>query len=95
MLHAGLEGIEKGYELPDPIESNLYDLTPNERENLGVEQLPETLGEAIDELAGSELALKALGEHVFTRYVDLKRAEWEDYRVQVSPWELDQYLSVL
>jgi glutamine synthetase len=95
MLHAGLEGIEKGYELPDPIESNLYDLTPKEREKLGIEQLPETLGEAIDELAGSELALKALGEHVFTRYVDLKRAEWEDYRVQVSPWELDQYLSVL
>ena len=46
-------------------------------------------------MAGSELALKALGEHVFTRYVDLKRAEWEDYRVQVSPWELEQYLSVL
>ena len=39
--------------------------------------------------------LKALGEHVFTRYVDLKRAEWEDYRVQVTPWELEQYLSVL
>jgi glutamine synthetase len=46
-------------------------------------------------MAGSELVLKALGEHVFTRYVDLKRAEWEDYRVQVSEWELDRYLSVL
>jgi len=95
MLHAGLEGIEKGYELPDPMETNLYDLSAEERKSLGIEQLPETLGEAIEEMAGSELVLKALGEHVFTRYIDLKRAEWEDYRVQVSPWELEQYLSIL
>ena len=95
MLHAGLEGIEKGYELPDPMETNLYDLTADERSRLGIQQLPETLGEAIEEMANSELVLKALGEHVFTRYVDLKRAEWEDYRVQVSPWELERYLSVL
>ena len=95
MLHAGLEGIEKGYELPDPMETNLYDLSANERSRLGIEQLPETLGEAIEELAQSELVLKALGEHVFTRYIDLKRAEWETYRVEVTPWELKKYLSVL
>jgi glutamine synthetase len=95
MLHAGLEGIEKGYELPEPMETNLYDLSADERARLGVEQLPETLGEAIEELANSELVLKALGEHVFTRYVDLKRAEWEEYRVEVTPWELNRYLSVL
>jgi glutamine synthetase len=95
MLHAGLEGIEKGYELPDPMETNLYDLTAEERKKLGIEQLPETLGEAIEEMAESELVLKALGEHVFTRYVDLKRAEWDDYRVQVSEWELERYLPIL
>jgi glutamine synthetase len=95
MLHAGLEGIEKGYELPDPMETNLYDLTAEERKKLGIQQLPETLGEAIEEMAGSELVLKALGEHVFTRYVDLKRQEWDDYRVQVSEWELERYLPVL
>src|ERR671934_549742 len=95
LLHAGLEGIEKGYELPPPMETNLYELTADERARLGIEQLPETLGEAIEEMSRSELVLKALGEHVFTRYVDLKRAEWEDYRVQVSPWELEQYLSIL
>ena len=94
MLHAGLEGIEKGYELPDPMETNLYDLTAEERKKLGIQQLPETLGEAIEEMAKSELVLKALGEHVFTRYVDLKRAEWDDYRVQVSEWELERYLSI-
>jgi glutamine synthetase len=95
MLHAGLEGIEKGYELPEPMETNLYNLSADERARLGVEQLPETLGEAIEELANSELVLKALGEHVFTRYIDLKRAEWEEYRVEVTPWELNKYLSVL
>ena len=95
MLHAGLEGIEKGYELPDPMETNLYNLSASERSRLGIEQLPETLGEAIEELAGSELVLKALGEHIFTRYIDLKRAEWDDYRVEVSPWELNRYLPLL
>jgi glutamine synthetase len=95
MLHAGLEGIEKGYELPDPMETNLYNLTASERARLRIEQLPETLGEAIEELAGSELVLKALGEHIFTRYIDLKRAEWEDYRVEVTPWEHNRYLSIL
>lgn len=95
MLHAGLDGIEKGLELPAPMERNLYDLTAVERARLGIEQLPETLGEAIEELAGSELVRKALGEHIFTRYVDLKRAEWDEYRVEVSPWELNRYLSIL
>src|SRR5881392_388938 len=94
LLQAGLEGIEKGYELPEPMERNLYDLSHDERQRLGIEQLPETLGEAIEEMAQSEVVLKALGEHVFTRYVDLKRAEWEDYRVQVTPWELERYLAV-
>ena len=60
----------------------------------GIEQLPETLGEAIEELAGSELVRKALGDHIFERYVDLKREEWEEYRVQVTKWELERYLPI-
>jgi glutamine synthetase len=95
LLHAGLEGIEHGYELPDPMETNLYHLTPEQRRERGIVSLPETLGEAIDELADSELARKALGPHIFDRYVELKRGEWDDYRVQLSQWELDKYLSVL
>jgi glutamine synthetase len=94
LLQAGLEGIEKGYELPEPIESNLYDLSESERASLGVGQLPETLGESIEEMAKSELVERALGEHIFSRYIDLKRAEWSDYRVQVTPWELERYLAV-
>jgi glutamine synthetase len=95
MLHAGLEGIEKGYELPEPMETNLYDLSPEERAERGIEQMPETLGEAIEVLAESDLVEKALGDHIFPRYVDLKREEWEEYRVQVSRWELERYLPTL
>jgi glutamine synthetase len=95
LLMAGLEGIEKGYELPEPMEKNLYHLSPDERKRLGIEQLPETLGEAIELTAESELILRTLGEHMFNRYVEIKRQEWEEYRVQVSQWELDRYLSVL
>jgi glutamine synthetase len=95
MLHAGLEGIEKGYQCPEPMETNLYDLTHDEREAKGITQLPETLGEAIEELASSELVRRALGDHIFERYVELKREEWEEYRVQVSQWELERYLPIL
>jgi glutamine synthetase len=95
LLAAGLEGIEKGYELPEPMEKNLYHITPEERKRLGIEQLPETLGEAIELTAESELVLRTFGEHIFNRYVEIKRQEWEDYRVQVSQWELDRYLSIL
>jgi len=94
LLHAGLEGIEHGYELPEPMERNLYDLSPSEREARGIEQLPETLGDAIDAMAHSGVARKALGDHIFSRYVELKREEWDEYRVQVTPWELQTYLSV-
>jgi glutamine synthetase len=94
LLHAGLEGIEKGYELPDPIERNLYDLSEADRQAMGVDHLPETLGEAIEEMAGSSMVERALGSHIFSRYIDLKREEWDEYRVQVTPWELERYLSV-
>jgi glutamine synthetase len=95
LLHAGLEGIEKGYELPDPMETNLYHLTAEQRRERGIVSLPETLGEAIDELSQSELAKKALGPHIFDRYVELKRKEWDEYRVQLTDWEMKKYLPVL
>ena len=95
LLHAGLEGIEGGYELEPPMEKNLYHLTHDERERAGIESLPESLGEAIELGAASELLLKCFGEHIHSRYVDLKREEWEDYRVQVTPYELERYLPLL
>jgi glutamine synthetase len=95
LLHAGLEGIEQGYELPEPMETNLYHLTPEQRRERGIVSLPETLGEAIDELAQSDLVRRALGPHIFDRYIELKRKEWDEYRVQLSEWEMERYLSVL
>ncbi|GAC1438668.1 MAG: type I glutamate--ammonia ligase [Solirubrobacteraceae bacterium] len=95
LLQAGLEGIDKGYELPDPMEKNLYHLDGDDRRRLGIEQLPESLGEAIELTAESELVLRTLGEHMFNRFVEIKRREWEDYRVQVTRWELDRYLPIL
>ena len=62
------------------MEKNLYHLSPDERRRLGIEQLPETLGEAIELTAESELVLRTLGEHMFNRFVEIKRQEWEDYR---------------
>jgi glutamine synthetase len=94
LLQAGLEGIEKGYELPEPMERNLYDLTQDERTAMGIESLPETLGEAIEVMAESEVVERALGSHIFPRYIDRGRQEWSDYRVQVTPWELERYLAV-
>jgi len=95
MLHAGLDGIEKGYELPAPMETNLYELGPEERAREGIDALPENLGEAIEIGAASELLLRAFGEHTHARFVESKRAEWEEYRVQLTPFEMERYLPIL
>jgi glutamine synthetase len=95
LLHAGLEGIEKGYELPEPMERNLYNLSVEEREKMGIESLPADLGEAIKEAENSELLRKALGEHTYSRLLQLKREEFEDYRIQVTPYEIKKFLPVL
>ena len=76
-------------------EEPLPPVSPTSGGGSGIEQLPETLGEAIEMTAESELVLRTLGEHIFNRYVEIKRQEWEDYRVQVTPWELDRYLAML
>ena len=77
------------------MERNLYHLTPEERRERGIVSLPETLGEAVDELAASDLVRKALGDHIFDNYVKLKRKEWDEYRVQVTEWEKEKYLAAL
>jgi glutamine synthetase len=95
MLHTGLEGIEKEYKLPEPMEKNLYHLSSEERKELGIQSLPDSLGEAVLITEQSELVKKALGEHVFTRFVELKKNEWEDYRIQLTKYELDNLLPIL
>jgi len=95
ILHAGLEGIARGYELPDPMEMNLYHLSHEERLRAGVEQLPSTLGDAVEIAGASELLLTAFGEHMSSRLIEIKRAEWDEYRAQVTPYELERYLPLL
>jgi glutamine synthetase len=95
MLQAGLEGIKKDYELPEPIEKNLYGLSPKERQKMVIESLPDSLGEAVGVLERSELARSVLGEHVFSRFVVLKKKAWEDYRIQLTKYELDNLLPLL
>lgn len=95
MLNAGLEGIEKNYVLSDPMEKNLYHLSADERKKFGIESLPDSLGEAVLIAEKSELIRKALGEHVFNRFIGLKKKEWEDYRIQLTKYELDNLLPIL
>jgi glutamine synthetase len=92
MLEAGLEGIRKGYELPAPIERNVYAMTPAERRAAGIGELPGDLMEAIRAAEGSALLRRTLGDHVFEKLIENKRLEWEQFRVRVSKWELDEYL---
>jgi glutamine synthetase len=95
ILNAGLDGIERGYKLPEPMEKNLYHLSSAERKELGIESLPDSLGEAILLTEQSALVKKALGEHIFTRFIDLKKREWENYRIQITKYELENLLPIL
>src|SRR5690554_1921980 len=95
LLAAGLKGIEGGYELPDGAEDDVWELSPAERKAMGYEPLPASLADAITAMERSELVAETLGERVFDFVLRNKRAEWEAYRAQVTPFELDRYLAVL
>lgn len=95
MLAAGLEGIEKGYELEAEQGNNIYDMTQEELEKAGIQSLPTDLAEAIDIMEGSDMVRKALGDHVFEFFVRNKKEEWNEYRTQITEYELKKYLPVL
>ncbi|GIH04510.1 type I glutamate--ammonia ligase [Rhizocola hellebori] len=95
LLGAGLKGIEEGYELPPGAEDDVWSLSSAERRAMGYSALPENLSEAIEVMAGSELVAEVLGEHVFDFFLRNKRAEWEEYRPQVTPYERMKYLGAL
>jgi glutamine synthetase len=95
ILAAGLKGIEEGYELPPEAEDDVWSLTDSERLALGMQPLPESLNEAIVLMERSELVAETLGEHVFDFFLRNKRAEYANYRRQVTPWELKRLLPVL
>jgi len=95
MLAAGLEGIEKGYPLRDPVERNVYEMGEEERRRYKIESLPGDLYEAIQTTEKSDLVRRALGDHVFHQFIENKKIEWERYRARVTDYELDQYFSIL
>ncbi len=92
LLAAGLAGIDGNYELPPEVDSNVWAMTDAERAAEGIEPLPASLAEAIDCMEDSELVAEALGEHIFEWFLRNKRAEWDLYRAQVTPFELSRYL---
>ena len=95
MLAAGLEGIEKKYELPDPIEENIFEMDEKRREEDGIETLPNNLWEAVQYMKESALVKETLGDHIFEKFIENKKIEWDRYSTHVSKYELDTYLSIL
>ncbi len=92
MLAAGLDGIDRKLTPPEPVEENLYHLDAAKLASRKIRQLPGTLREALDELQSDRVIADALGEHVFERFVEAKGEEWDEYRMQVTAWEVDRYL---
>jgi glutamine synthetase len=95
ILAAGLRGIEFDYQLPPGAEDNVWALTSAERRALGISPLPQSLSDACNVMQGSELVAETLGEQVFEFFLRNKRAEWQEYRRQVTEFELDRYLPML
>ena len=95
MLAAGLDGVERELPVPDPVEDNVYEMTDEERERRGIETLPGSLWEAILLAEKSDLVREALGEHVFNSFMRNKKIEWNQYKVQVTNYELKKYLPIL
>jgi glutamine synthetase len=95
MLAAGLKGIENNYPLPEPVEVDIYHMTKAEREKLGIQELPGSLHEAITEVENSALVKEALGDHIFNKFLENKKIEWDAYRMHVSNYEIERYLPIL
>ena len=92
-LAAGLDGIRRKAEPPEPIDKNIWTLSVRERRRYKIQELPRDLGEAITLLKRSQFVREALGEHVFQYFITAKEAEWQDYSAQVHDWEIDRYLN--
>lgn len=92
VLASGLEGIEKKLQCKERVYINLYELNRSEREEMGIENLPENLKDAIKELKKSSIIREALGEHIVEKFIEAKQQEWNDFRISVSEWEIMKYL---
>jgi glutamine synthetase len=95
MLAAGLKGIEKGYELPPPVEEDIFEMSEEARKRRGIDSLPGNLLEAIQLTEKSELVRETLGDHIFHKFIENKNIDWDQYRTHVSQFELEKYLPIL
>jgi glutamine synthetase len=95
MLNAGLKGVEKKYKLPDPMEMDVYHLSAEERLKYSIDTLPGSLQRAIEVAEESELLRETLGDHIFEQFITSKKVEWDDYRIQIHPYEIKRYLPIL
>jgi glutamine synthetase len=95
MLAAGLRGIEENYPLPDPVEEDIYEMDKAARLKAGIESLPGNLFEAIKEVEKSELVRETLGDHIFNKFIENKKLEWDSYRTHVSRFEIEKYLPIM
>jgi glutamine synthetase len=95
MLAAGLKGIEKDYELAAPVEEDIFEMSAADRKKHGIDSLPGSLDEAIQHLEKSELVRETLGDHIFEKFIENKKIEWDLYRTHVSQFEIERYLPIL
>ena len=91
-LAAGLDGIKNHIELPEPVVQNIYAMDEETIKERGIDHLPETLGEAIDEFEEDVFLRNVLGDHIFYKYLEAKKEEWNVFRSQVTDWEIGEYL---
>lgn len=94
LLAAGLDGIKNKLAVPPAVDRNIYVMTPEERENAGIIDLPATLAQALKELKSNEIICGALGEHLLEHFIEAKEIEWDMFRTQVHQWERDQYMTL-
>ncbi|UCE17659.1 MAG: glutamine synthetase [Gemmatimonadota bacterium] len=92
MLAAGLDGVQRKWKPPKPVEENVYGFSDERLEEMGIATLPGNIAQAVDELEGDAVLKKALGKHLTEQFVGAKRREWRDFSTQVTPWEVEQYL---
>jgi glutamine synthetase len=95
MLAAGLKGVEKKYPLPEPVEEDIYEMDEKARAAAGITSLPGSLHQAISLVEKSELVRETLGDHIFNKFVENKKLEWDRFRTHVSQFELERYLPIL
>ena len=95
MLAAGLKGIKENYDLPPEADNNIYEMSAQQRAAVGIDSLPEDLHEAIQVCETSDLVRETLGEHTFEWFIRNKKAEWNDHKAYVTPYELKRYLPIL